>query len=225
MTCLTVTPASAAEAVRERADLVVAHHPLPFRPLNRITTDSTAGRLLVDLIGAEVALYSPHTAFDSARSGINQHLATGIGLQNIEPLMPTANSDKGPDLGAGRCGRVGGPTTLEELVARVKSFLGLDYARIVGNGSQPVERVGVACGSGGSFLATASQMGCDCLVTGETNFHTCLEAEAGGTALVLTGHFASERFAMSVLADHLSEQLPNLHVWASEDESDPLHLA
>ena len=36
MTCLTVTPASAGEAVRERADLIVTHHPLPFRPLKRL---------------------------------------------------------------------------------------------------------------------------------------------------------------------------------------------
>ena len=35
MTCLTITPASAAEAVRGRADLVVAHHPLPFAALKR----------------------------------------------------------------------------------------------------------------------------------------------------------------------------------------------
>jgi len=32
MTCLTVTPASAEEAVREGANLIVTHHPLPFRP-------------------------------------------------------------------------------------------------------------------------------------------------------------------------------------------------
>jgi len=31
MTCLTVTPESAAEAVAEQADLIVTHHPLLFR--------------------------------------------------------------------------------------------------------------------------------------------------------------------------------------------------
>ena len=30
MTCLTVTPASAAEAVEVGADLIVSHHPTPF---------------------------------------------------------------------------------------------------------------------------------------------------------------------------------------------------
>ena len=33
MTCLTITPTSVAEAVQAEADLIVAHHPLPFEPL------------------------------------------------------------------------------------------------------------------------------------------------------------------------------------------------
>ena len=49
MTCLTITPTTVDEAVRERADLVVVHHPLPFRPLSRITSDTTVGRMLLAL--------------------------------------------------------------------------------------------------------------------------------------------------------------------------------
>ncbi|HUE72002.1 MAG TPA: Nif3-like dinuclear metal center hexameric protein, partial [Pirellulaceae bacterium] len=49
MTCLTITPASSSEAVRERADLIVTHHPLPFKPLKRLTSDHTPGRLLLSL--------------------------------------------------------------------------------------------------------------------------------------------------------------------------------
>ncbi|MFG0261220.1 MAG: Nif3-like dinuclear metal center hexameric protein, partial [Novipirellula sp. JB048] len=40
MTCLTITPAVVQEAIEEGVDLVVAHHPLPFKPLARLTTDT-----------------------------------------------------------------------------------------------------------------------------------------------------------------------------------------
>src|SRR6188768_257827 len=80
MTCLTLTPATAAEAIAARAQLVVVHHPLPFRPLTTVTTDSITGRLLWQLIGAGVSIYSAHTAFDSAALGINQQWAEGLGL-------------------------------------------------------------------------------------------------------------------------------------------------
>src|SRR5205814_151332 len=38
MTCLTVTPESAAEAIDAQAELIVTHHPILFRPVQRLTS-------------------------------------------------------------------------------------------------------------------------------------------------------------------------------------------
>ena len=94
MTCLTITPNSGGEAVERHADLIVSHHPLPFRPLQRLVTDTTAGRLLWQLMTHHVAIYSPHTAFDSALQGINQRLSEGMGLVDIIPLLPVAGAPR-----------------------------------------------------------------------------------------------------------------------------------
>ena len=83
MTCLTVTPTTVDEAIDGRADLIVTHHPLPFSAVKRLTSDTIVGRMLLKLIAAGVAVYSPHTAFDSAAEGINQRLAEGLGLTDI----------------------------------------------------------------------------------------------------------------------------------------------
>jgi dinuclear metal center YbgI/SA1388 family protein len=220
MTCLTVTPASVAEAVAERADLIVTHHPLPFQPLKRLTADHTPGRLLLDLIAARIAVYSPHTAFDSAAAGINQQLAEALGLSEIEPLVPKPAEAGGQ--GAGRRGRLGPPIPLSELAERLKAFLHLQGLQLVGDLRREIQHVAVACGAAGEFLAPAWQAGCQVLVTGETNFHTCLEAEAREVALLLPGHYASERFAVETLAGHLQRQFGELVVWPSRQERDPL---
>jgi dinuclear metal center YbgI/SA1388 family protein len=220
MTCLTLTPDSVAEAVQKGANLVVSHHPLPFHPIRSVTTQTTVGRLLLALIKHSIAVYSPHTAFDSAAAGINQHLAIGLGLQEIRPLRPLPGAAE--DEGAGRCGLAGEPLTVADLAARTREFLNLSNVRVAGSLDQPVQRVAIACGSGGSFLPDAVRAGCQALVTGEATFHTCLEAEAQGVALVLPGHFASEQFALVALADYLSDQLADVNVWTSASESDPL---
>ena len=62
----------------------------------------------------------------------------------------------------------------------------------------------------------------DRLVTGETSFHTLLEAEARGIAILLLGHYASERFAVESLAQILAVRFPDVEVWPSRDEADPL---
>lgn len=88
MTCLTLTPDVAAEAISERADLVVTHHPVLFKPTQRLVASDPQSRMLMDLIAARVAVYSPHTAYDNDAAGINQQLAESLGLVEIEPLKP-----------------------------------------------------------------------------------------------------------------------------------------
>ena len=152
MTCLTVTPTSVAEAVREKAELIVTHHPLMFRPLKKITADETEGRMLLDLIAAGIAVYSPHTAFDSARSGINQRLAEGLGLADIAPLAPD-QTDR--TIGTGRFGFPLTPSTLGSIAACVKDFLNVAGVHIVGQLQTQIRSVAVACGSAGEMLEDA----------------------------------------------------------------------
>ena len=220
MACLTITPAAAAEAITERADLIVTHHPLPFKPLKRLTTDTPTGRILLDLIRAGVAIHSPHTAFDSAAAGINQQLAEGLGLTEIQPLEPADGLPAG--LGSGRWGTLAAPQALGQLAISLKQFLSIGGLHAVGDLRKTVSRVAVACGSAGEFLEVAIDRGCDVLVTGETHLHTCYEAESRGAALLLAGHYASERFGVERLASVLASQFPSLQIWASRAETDPL---
>lgn len=218
MTCLTVTPESVAEAIEESVDLLVTHHPIPFQPLKKITTDNTVGRLILDLVRHSIAVYSPHTGFDSGRQGINQSLAERLALTDIEPILPNAELE---DLGSGRMGRRA-VVTLGEFAKQTKMEFGLAGMHVVGDSDAKVEKIAVACGSGGSFLAAAGRNGCDTLVTGETNFHTCLEAKACSISLVMLGHFGSERFAVEWLAKSLATEFTELNCWASFRESDPV---
>jgi dinuclear metal center YbgI/SA1388 family protein len=88
MTCLTVTPETAAEAVAERAELIVSHHPILFKGAKTIRADRPETGFLWTLARAGVAVYSPHTAFDNTAGGINDVLAERLNLQNLGPLRP-----------------------------------------------------------------------------------------------------------------------------------------
>jgi dinuclear metal center YbgI/SA1388 family protein len=218
VTCLTVAPPVVKEAVAGEADLIVSHHPCPFNSLKRITADTTTGRMLLDLIRSGIAVYSPHTAFDSAKTGINQLLAEGLELREIGPLI---EGEEGG--GSGRIGRLSPPVSLGHILARVKAFLEIETAAYVGPLDLPVERVATACGAADSFLDEAVAAGCQCMVTGESRFHTCLEAEAQGVGLIMPGHFASERFAVEYLAEELAGTFRDVEVWAAR-ERDPVRL-
>ncbi|MGY8767223.1 MAG: Nif3-like dinuclear metal center hexameric protein [Pirellulales bacterium] len=223
MTCLTISPDLVAEAIKNQTQLVVTHHPLPFRAIKKITAETIAGKMILQLIQAGIAVYSPHTAFDSAKQGINQQLAQGLNLSNIAPLIQRNDIEDETEIGSGRFGDVTeGPMELARVVETVKQFLEISSLHIVGDGLKSIHRIAVACGAAGEFLSTAIEKECDCLLLGETNFHTCLEARSNGIALILTGHYASERFAVEKLARWLSQEFSEITCWASREESDPV---
>jgi dinuclear metal center YbgI/SA1388 family protein len=218
LTCLTLTPNVAEEALQECADLVVTHHPLPFRPISRIVATDPVGRILLTLASREIAVYSPHTAWDSALAGINQQIAEGLGLEGTSPLVGTT-----PDgLGAGRYGDLLEAIPVSELVDRAKKFFGVAQVGLVGETGARIRRVAIACGSAAELIPAAIATKCDIMITGELSYHRCLEAAFSGLPVILVGHFASEKFAMAKLADRIRAEFPGLAVWSSRSERDPV---
>ncbi len=94
MTCLTVSPRSASEAIAEGAGAIVSHHPVLFKPIKSLRADRPESGFLWHLARAGVAILSPHTAFDNTTGGINDGLAARLGLVEIGPLRPAAPSPR-----------------------------------------------------------------------------------------------------------------------------------
>jgi dinuclear metal center YbgI/SA1388 family protein len=90
LVALETTPEVVAEAVRRRAQLLLTHHPLLYRPLAAVRQDEPEGRLLSELIRAGLALISCHTNLDVAPGGLNDYLARRLELTGVEVLSATA---------------------------------------------------------------------------------------------------------------------------------------
>ncbi len=86
--CLDVTPDVVEEAVRERVQLIVAHHPVIFHPLKSLRTDSPHGAMLAQLLRHDIGVIAAHTNADATRFGLNHALAEKIGLRDARPLDP-----------------------------------------------------------------------------------------------------------------------------------------
>ncbi|VEF47774.1 NGG1p interacting factor 3 protein, NIF3 [Bacillus freudenreichii] len=77
------------EAIEKGAELIIAHHPLIFRPLKKIALDEPGGRLIEKLIKHDIAVYAAHTNLDVAKGGVNDMLAEALQLKNTSVLVPT----------------------------------------------------------------------------------------------------------------------------------------
>ncbi|MBW3619213.1 MAG: Nif3-like dinuclear metal center hexameric protein [Actinobacteria bacterium] len=85
---LDVTTAVVDEAAAEPRTLLLAHHPLLFRPLARLTPDTAAGRVALRAAVAGVAVAAAHTNLDVTGdgAGTSDPVAELLGLTDVRPL-------------------------------------------------------------------------------------------------------------------------------------------
>lgn len=90
---LDASPAVVDLAVERQADLLIAHHPLIYSPLARVTAGDPVSDRVMRLVRSNVALFVMHTNFDAAPGGVNDVLARKLGVSCLEPLI-TKKQDK-----------------------------------------------------------------------------------------------------------------------------------
>ncbi len=78
------------EAARLDCGLVLAHHPLIFSPLERLTDEEPSARVALRAARERRAVVVAHTNLDKARGGLADLLAGALGLQHAQPLEPSA---------------------------------------------------------------------------------------------------------------------------------------
>jgi len=86
--CLDSTEAVIDEAIRKGCNLVVAHHPIIFSGLKKITGKNYIERTVIKAIRHEIAVYAIHTNLDNVKHGVNRKIADKLGLSNLRILAP-----------------------------------------------------------------------------------------------------------------------------------------
>jgi dinuclear metal center YbgI/SA1388 family protein len=91
LTCLDVTLDVVEEAIEKGCDLIVAHHPLIFKSIDRINPTDEQGKIIFKLIKNDIALIAAHTNLDAALDGVSFVLGQQLGLQNMKFLDNSYN--------------------------------------------------------------------------------------------------------------------------------------
>lgn len=90
LVALDPTPEVIAEAKGRGCTLLVAHHPLLFRPLARLDLDHPVAGAAAAALRAGVAVAACHTNADVASPGVSDVLAEALGVRVDGPLQGTA---------------------------------------------------------------------------------------------------------------------------------------
>lgn len=82
-----LTNAVMEEAEAVHCDLIVSYHPPLFRPIKRLVQNDWKQRLAIRAVEAGIAVFSPHTSWDSVKGGVNDWLVGGLGKTYVSATV------------------------------------------------------------------------------------------------------------------------------------------
>ena len=206
------TPDLVREAVARGANMIVTHHPLIFRGIKKISPDNFLGEIITLAIKHDIVVYSAHTNADKAAGGVNDLMADRLGLLDRQILSED---------GFGLVGYLPQPMSCEDFISFVKRQFSLKVVRTSAPIAEPIAKVALCSGSGGSLLQEAVASGAQAYICGDLSYHQFFAEK--GIVLLDIGHFESEIDIVEKLISLLEEKNSTFAVLRTEKDFNPIH--
>lgn len=215
LTCLDITEKTVEKAIASGCQLIVAHHPLLFRAVKKITPDDYISRTIMKAIKADITLYAAHTNLDNAFGGVNYKIADKLGLNNVKTLAPLpssrlyglANADK---CGSGVIGILGEPLSAKDFVEKVRDTFHCECIRTNGIEQKNIKRVALCGGSGSEFISEAEKQCADVFLSGEIGYHRFFGHD--DILIVEAGHYETEQYTKDLLKEIIEKDYPEVTI-------------
>ncbi len=218
LVALDASEAGIFEAIKNKCNVMVTHHPLKLKFMKPCDVSAQNKRILVLAKKHKINILSFHTNLDATQYGLNDMLVQQLSLQQVRVLNKNPKNKK---CGLGRLGKLPKSLTLKTFCQKLLQQLPTKHLRFIGNPNEKIKTVAVMSGSGAGFWQEAKLCGADVLVTGDVKYHTALDAQAEGIALVDVGHYGSEIGMIHLVKNLLTNWQPKLKIIASTAHQDP----
>jgi len=80
------------EAIEKKCNLIIAHHPIIFKGLKKITGKNYVERTILKAIKNNIAIYAIHTNLDNYMNGVNKKIGEKLGIKKTKILQPSLNT-------------------------------------------------------------------------------------------------------------------------------------
>ena len=220
---LDCTEAVVEEAIRQKCQLIIAHHPIIFSDLKKLNGKSYVERVVMKAIKNDIAIYAIHTNYDNVSNGVNAMLCERLGVLDCHILAPKTLQDISHyNVGSGMIGRLAKPVEEAIFLKKVKKQLNARVIKHTTLLGKLIETVAVCGGAGQFLLPHAIAAGADLFITSDVKYHEFFDAD-GAIVLADVGHWESEQFTGQLLFRQLSEKFPTFAFLLSKIRTNPVN--
>lgn len=216
------------EAKLKCVDMIISHHPLLFKKPTSITTETLQGKKIIELIKADINLYSSHTNLDSVKDGMNDTMIKLLDLNIKDTYIIDKSTRSIEEAGIGRIIELTSATTAKELCSIVKEKFQLQNIRFVGSLNNKITKIALINGSGQDYFEAARNLGAQCIITGDTTYHFVSDYKEMGLFIIDLGHFSCEWPLFKIISKNIKKHIKSkdstVKISFSEVEKEPYEI-
>lgn len=224
MVCLDSTEEVIDEAIANKCNVIVAHHPIIFRGLKKINGKNYIERTIIKAIKNDIAIYAIHTNLDNVLyNGVNQKIAQRLKLKNCKILSehPTHSTKKKP-IGAGIIGTLKSPMTAMAFLKYLKKEMHVSVVRHTSITKGKVKNIAICGGSGSFLLSQAIRAKTDVFITADFKYHEFFDAN-NEIIIADIGHYESEQFTIELLHELISKKFRKFAAHYTKVNTNPIN--
>lgn len=215
------------EAIDNQVDLIITHHPMLFKKMNTITTDTIKGEYIYKLIKNDISVYAMHTSFDIAFDGLNDYFMKIIGIEETEVFDVIGKNDGYMDskpYGIGRIGEIDCEKNVVDFISEIKKKINIYTVKVAGDATKNVKKVVVLTGGGSDYFELAKEKGADILITGDLKYHQAIDTIEIDSFVADFGHYGTEIIFRDAISEYFSDTFPEIEVIKAESLKNPIRL-
>ncbi|MCL4161250.1 UNVERIFIED_CONTAM: hypothetical protein GTU68_020608, partial [Idotea baltica] len=175
------------EAIEKGCNIVIAHHPIIFKGLKKLTGKNYIERTIIKAIKNDIAIYACHTNLDNITGGVSFKMELVNDLQIV---------------GSGAIGILEKPLAAKEFLSFLKTNMAVSVIKHTNILSETIQRVALCGGSGGFLLNNAIAAKADIFITSDYKYHEYFDADKK-IVIADIGHYESEQFTKELIRDEI----------------------
>lgn len=194
-------------AIAAQADVLLVHHGYFWKGEDPCVTSMKRKRLAL-LLKHDINLLAYHLPLD-----VHAIVGNGVQLGKVLGFDVTTRFDMPELAGIGCVAELVTPITGEVLKQRIARCLLREPLHISSSSDQLIHRIGWVTGAAQDAIKCAVAVGCDAYISGEVSERTYYEAKELDIHYFAAGHYATERYGVQALGEHLKQRFGLEHCY------------
>lgn len=186
------------EARSKGCNFIIAHHPIMFSGMKKITSDDT---LVYNALKYGINIYASHTNFDKIENGLNDYFVNKVSFKkSSSQINEYLRVFEIEDI------------STKNFIEKIKSDFGVKYTRFIGDLNKKIRKVGVVTGAGYEFAKDAKEADADLFITGDIKYHQAMEFFENKFNVLDMGHFETEAIFADAMEKFIKDNIQEINI-------------